>query len=114
MRIKSKYIDKGPVMEEIERLRRQMYIHSIIYYRYGTSLISDQEFDVRAKRLKHLQEQYPLVSQTVEFYEDFKDWDGTTGYHLLRTYPDDMERIAQRLIKQCEGNSRKRKLNIKF
>lgn len=70
------------ICELIKRRRRQLMVHSCIYYRLGTSIINDSQFDSWAYELKDLQKTYPNESKSVELYEDFKDWDGTTGYYL--------------------------------
>lgn len=57
-------------------------VHSAIYYRLGTSLIEDAQFDKWAYELVDLQKKYPKESEKADLYEDFKDWDGTTGYNL--------------------------------
>lgn len=84
------------ICELIKRRRRQIMVHSFIYYRIGTSLISDKTFDNWAYELKDLQLKYPNESKNTELYNEFKDWDGTTGYYL-DTYI--FEHIAQRLLR---------------
>jgi hypothetical protein len=66
----------------ILRRRKQMLVHSCIYYRFGTSIISDKQFDEWAYQLVALQQQYPEIAGQVEFAKEFTDFDGTTGFHL--------------------------------
>lgn len=70
------------VKELINRRRRQVIIHSIIYYRFGDSIVSDCQFDQWAYELVELQKKYPKVAKECEHAETFKDFDGTTGYDL--------------------------------
>ncbi len=70
------------VRELIARRRNQILIHSIIYYRYGTSVIEDTQFDEWANQLAALQMQYPDIASLCPYAEEFKGFDGTTGYHL--------------------------------
>lgn len=70
------------IIELINQRRRQMIVHSIIYYRYGTSVISDTQFDKLAKELVVLQEKYPQESKVAIYNEYFEDWDATTGFQL--------------------------------
>lgn len=84
------------ICELIKRRRRQIMVHSFIYYRMGSSLINDKTFDKWAYELKDLQKQYPLESKNTELYEEFKDWDGTTGYYL-NCYL--FSHIAERLLR---------------
>ena len=68
---------------EIKRLRKVILVHSVIYYRMNTNIISDIQFDKFAKRLQKLQNQYPLISKKIsELYKEFKDWDGCSGFNL--------------------------------
>ena len=50
--------------------------------------------------LRDLQKAYPKESEEVELYEDFKDWDGTTGYHLNSYNFID---VANRLVSYNKG-----------
>ena len=75
--------EEQKIKEEIKRLRKVILVHSVIYYRLNTNIISDIQFDKFAKRLQKLQNQYPLLSKDVnEFYKEFKDWDGCSGFNL--------------------------------
>lgn len=95
---------------EIRRLRRQMLIHSYIYYQLDDSLITDDEWQRRANRLVELQAQFPNAK--VKCYDDaFIDWDGSTGCHL----PVDhwVSKIANRLIYYRDIKLVKRKAKVK-
>lgn len=71
------------IAELIHRRRRQILVHSILYYKFGDSILSDAVFDQWAKELAKLQVDNPEVSESVEYmYEAFKDFAGETGYHL--------------------------------
>lgn len=83
------------IMEKIKRRRRQIMVHSLIYYRMSTNLIDDKIFDKWAYELVDLQKNYPEESKEVELYDDFKDWDGSTGFNL-NYFP--FWHIAERLL----------------
>lgn len=75
--------DERKIMEEIKRLRLCVLVHSIIYYRLNTNIVSDFQYDTFAKRLKKLQDDNPKLSQAVpEYLKDFTSWDGCSGYNL--------------------------------
>lgn len=74
-----------------------MLVHSYLYYHEDTNILDDKEFDRRAYELRDLQLQYPEESKEVDLYEEFKTWDGTTGFHLP-DYPF-VKEIAARLKK---------------
>lgn len=91
-----KKFEETRLRQLIRRRRRQMLIHSFLYYRMNTNLISDQQFDAWAKELADLQKEHPKISRHLEFYSLFKDWDGSTGYHL--PYLPQIEAVAKRLL----------------
>jgi NAD-dependent DNA ligase len=70
------------VKELILRRRRQLLVHSCIYYRFGTSIIDDAQFDSWSYELVALQQSYPAFANEVEFAKEFKEFDGTTGFDL--------------------------------
>jgi hypothetical protein len=87
------------IMSEIKRLRLCVLIHSIIYYRFNTNLVSDFQYDKFAKKLKKLQDENPKLSQAVpDYLKDFENWDGCSGYNLCLGNEWAVEK-AQYLIK---------------
>lgn len=70
------------IAELILRRRLQMLIHSRLYYTLDQPIWSDWEFTEKAKELAELQEKYPDISKKVEWYEEFEDWDGSSGAFL--------------------------------
>lgn len=71
------------VEELIHRRRRQVLVHSIIYYKVGDSIISDAQFDLWARELARLQQENVVESNAVEYMrEEFADFTGETGFHL--------------------------------
>lgn len=71
-----------PIIEVINQRRRQIIVHSVLYYRMNTNIVSDHDFDRWCNELVSLQLTYPTESKEGVFYEEFKDFDGTTGFHL--------------------------------
>lgn len=95
------------IEELIHRRRRQVLIHSYIYYSLNTNIIDDHTYDLWTKQLAELQQNHPKESANVKFYyEEFADFDGSTGFHL----PKDpwMHDLGLRLIE--EHNRRKNNL----
>lgn len=73
-----------PIEDQINRARRNILVHSILYYKYDENLISDTDYDNWGKRLIFLQERYPVEAQNTPFMVDeFKHFtDTTSGYDL--------------------------------
>lgn len=70
------------VLELIKRRRFQLALHSTVYYVYDSNIISDSEYDRLSEELVKLQREYPEESKEAPLYEAFKDYDGSTGFHL--------------------------------
>lgn len=70
-------------LQLINKRRRQIVVHSYLYYKMNTNLISDFTFDCWCKELVDLHNKYPKESETAEFSEAFKGWNGFSGYDLF-------------------------------
>jgi len=71
-------------LELIKRRRRQILVHSCIYYRFSESIISDYTYDQWARQLAKLQSDFPEEAAAAPLAEEFKDFDGesVTGFSL--------------------------------
>lgn len=74
--------DKERIREFIHRRRRQLIIHSIIYYRLDDNLVSDDTWQRWAEELKDVQRNYHDLKHIGFHDELFLEWDGSTGMHL--------------------------------
>lgn len=81
-KMKLKNPDDIKVYENIQRHRLQLLIWSKMYYDMDTSIVADRVFDKVGKELVILQRDYPEISKIVAYYEEFKDWDASTGFQL--------------------------------
>lgn len=86
----------GEVYYKIRQRRLQMLIHSHLYYRMDNNIVGDKQFDRWAYELRDIQKDYPAESQACDLYEEFADWDGTTGYHL--SYFSWVDGIAKQIL----------------
>ena len=66
----------------ITRRRRQILVHSVIYYRLNDNIISDQQWSEWASELENLQTQYPDIASECPLADAFKDFDHSTGENL--------------------------------
>ena len=69
--------------ELINRRHFQIALHSTIYYLYDTNIIEDFQYDKLCRDLVELQKLYPKEVRKSPLYEAFKDFDGSTGFHLV-------------------------------
>lgn len=82
MKINFDTITAEEAKELIKRRRHQIALHATIYYVYDNNIISDSLYDQFSEDLVKLQRLFPEESKAVEYYEEFKDFDGSTGFHL--------------------------------
>lgn len=87
------------ILELINRRRRQILVHSYLYYKMGTSLIEDHVFDKWCRELVQLCTKYPKESRQAVFWSVFQNWNGFSGYDLF-TGNQDVELWAERKAKQ--------------
>lgn len=82
-------------LEVVKRLRRNMLVHSYLYYELDRPIISDHDWQVKADTLATVQKKYGVK---FGFYDDqFVDWDGSTGMHLQ--FDDWTKKTAKRLLR---------------
>ena len=72
----------GTVEELITRRRRQILVHSVIYYRLNDSIISDWQWGQWAVELEKLQNEYPEIAEKCPFADAFRGFDHSTGQNL--------------------------------
>lgn len=70
------------IAELINRRRRQILVHSVIYYRMNDNLITDAQWAQWAVELEDLQSRYPDIAEKCPYAEEFKGFDHSTGYNL--------------------------------
>ena len=75
------------VADLITQRRKQVLIHSIIYYRFGENIISDQQWDKWARELCELQKEYPDVAESCFLAREFENFDPCSGYYLPLELP---------------------------
>lgn len=72
----------------INRRRRQILVHSALYYRFNTNIIDDHTYDQWSKELAELQTQYPEIAKKCVYAKEYAEFDGSTGYFLPISNPE--------------------------
>lgn len=88
------------LLEHVDRRRRQIEVHSIIYYKFHKNLVADSLFDHWCRDLVYLQRVHPALKKVGYKPDLFADFTGDTGMHLtsdLSRYP-----VAEWLIEYHE------------
>jgi ribonucleotide reductase beta subunit family protein with ferritin-like domain len=86
----------------INRRRRQILVHSCIYYKFLDSLVDDATFDKWAGELVELQKKYPAVAKNCVYADAFKNFDGSTGFDLPYYRPE-IVGVAEQLLRFVRG-----------
>lgn len=71
------------IVSLIRRRMLQVWVHSYIYYEMDDNVISDETWSKWAMELVDLIKKYPKEFKTIKHWDVFKDFDGSTGYHLV-------------------------------
>lgn len=91
-------ITDNKIAQKIRQRRRQIIVHSILYYRFDTPIISDFVFDKWCNELIQLQCKYPKISKRIELYDDFKNFSHASGFNLKSLNNPIFISIARRLL----------------
>lgn len=103
------------IKEKIKQRRRQMLVHSYLYYEMDYNIVDDHTWSKWAVELAELQKKYPKESAEVEYADLFSGWDGSSGAHLkydasikaiaLRFYAKETHRKLE-IVKVTDLNSK--------
>lgn len=99
--MESRLLTEYGIKSLIQRRRLQILVHSCIYYVFGSSLISDNQWKDWAVELVSLQKGNPKIANQVKYAKEFKDFDPSTGYNLPIREDDIMSR-ALHLMRYCD------------
>lgn len=89
----------------IRRRRRQILVHSCLYYRMDSNIIADEQFDKWCAELRDLHSKYPKYMDCGVFDKEFKKWGGYSGFDLP-TYDPNIIRKAEQLLRIKEEMER--------
>lgn len=80
--VDTNFMSDSAIKELISRRRRQILVHSVIYYKLNENLIDDATWSRWALELEELQEHYPQLAMQCPFHDEFLDFDHSTGMSL--------------------------------
>lgn len=89
--------DKDAIAELINRRRRQILVHSIIYYEFNDNLISDSKWSAWAIELDKLQKAYPDIAATCVYADAFASFDPSSGFNLPLDDPWGLRKASELL-----------------
>lgn len=87
------------IQERINFLQRFIIVHSYIYYELDRNIISDREYDAKAKELMQYRLDYPELWKSSEYYKQFGDeYTGATGFTLYHDLNDYQKEIVRSIV----------------
>ena len=84
------------VFAKILQRRRQILVHSYIYYEMDDSIVSDAQWSQWAKELVWLSQEFPDIAKEVPYSKEFEGFDASTGFDFK--YDDGIKNRAAQLI----------------
>lgn len=89
------------VLSKINQLEQQILVHSILYYRFGCSIWSDDRWNAKARELQRLVEDHQELFKQSILYEEFNGFSWVSGYDLP-LYDQKYTNVASWLMKEAE------------
>lgn len=88
-----------------EYMQRRIVVYSIVYYELNQNIISDHDFDMLCNQYIKFVTRMTLDDlKSTRYYYLFKDFDGSTGFHLCHNMTLDDQRylymIADNVLMQ--------------
>jgi NAD-dependent DNA ligase len=86
------------ILERINQRRRQLLVHSYLYYRQNTSAISDHQYDKFTQDLIKLQSEYPEIAEQGIYAEEFRGFSMGDSFALPLGEPY-VQEMAMRFLR---------------
>jgi len=86
--------EEKQIAAKINQRRRQMLVHSCIYYRFCDGIITDAQWDEWARELVKLQNTYPSIAEKMPYADAFRGWDASSGFNLPYSDADVMRKAS--------------------
>ena len=96
--------DERRIAELIARRRRQLLVHSIIYYKMNDNIIPDATWSKWGQELEELQAKYPEIAAKQPYAKEFEGFDHSTGMSLPLNDPWAVNKARQLLQQKENGN----------
>lgn len=86
-------------LEYIDFLQRFIILHSYIYYELDANIISDKQYDEKAKELVKYKNEHPELWKQSMYYKQFGDeYNGATGFTLYHDLDEHQKQIIRSLV----------------
>jgi hypothetical protein len=89
----------GPITK-MALLQRWILIHSILYYEYDESIVTDKMYDENSHQLVDMQKEFLEEAKQTPYWYVFYDFDGSTGFDLAGRLEGEHRAYLDYLINQ--------------
>lgn len=87
------------IIEYINFLQRYIIVHSYIYYEMNDNIVSDREYDLKARELVSLKNEYPELWRNSLYFKQFgDDYTGDTGFTLYHDLDERQKKIIHCIV----------------
>lgn len=106
------HVMNNEIVAKITQRRRQIMVHSCIYYQYNTNIIDDHTYDRWAMELGRLHAEYPVEAKAADMAKEFEGFTTETasGFDLAYHDPRTVHKAAW-LIEYHKNEIKKRRSN---
>ncbi len=93
-------VQHDAVKAKIEQRRRQILVHSYIYYVMDDSIVSDEQWSRWAQELLWLTQEFPDIAKKAVYANEFEGFEWSTGFDFK--YDEKIKNRAARLVASKE------------
>lgn len=72
------------MIDYIDRLQRQLIVHSYIYYELNSNIWADSLYDSKMREMEEIIQKHPKDFLLSTFHNIFKDFSPSSGYNLIQ------------------------------
>lgn len=94
---------------KISSLRRQVIVHSILYYEMDSPVISDERFDTLGRKLVEMCNKHQEAAAHADYFYCMHDFDGNTGFDICSRLEEHDRRYLTHIAEQVLMLHRKEK-----
>lgn len=100
------------ILERVNQRRRQILVHSFLYYQLNTSKVDDHKYDSFVNDLIDLQAKYPEIAEQGIFADEFRGFQTGDSFKLPYSHPD-VQQWAYKFLHSSEHIENKQKIQDK-
>ena len=89
-------------LDKIELLQKWILFHSVCYYDYDETIVTDRMYDSNVKQLLDLMKKNKSILSNSKYANLFSDFDGSTGFHFVKKLQNERLELYNELCEVIE------------